>query len=914
MDKEQVLSFIEYAKRNNAVRIKLSSMELTELPNEIFLLLNLEELFLYNNQLYSLPIEITNLTKLNHLDLRNNKFENLPNEIGQLKNLKTLRLNDNKIKASELSKISALSNLDKLHLRSNGFSELPEEIGLLTSLSELDISFNNISRLPIEFSHLTNLVTLQIGNNKFSDFPLPITSLTQLLELHFQNNLISSIPPQIGELGNLSALNFEGNRLVTDVPIEFAQLTNLSILNLGKTGFETFPKPLCQLTKLTELYLHQNNLTSLPTEINNLTNLVTLDLASNKLTTLPVEIQQLTELKYLDLRGNPLPIPPEILEKRYEPKDIINYYIEHIKSQKRLSMNECKLLFVGQGSVGKTSLVHRILYSTFDQNQTKTDGISIKQWQVEGREKRKSDSQIKLNIWDFGGQEIMHATHQFFLTKRSLYLLVLDARLTQEENRVEYWLKIIQSFGGESPVLIVGNKTDQHPLDIDRTGLQKKYPNIVGILETSAATGVGIESLKTEIAKQVDTLPHVRDLLPEAWFTVKSKLEELGKDKNFIAQDEYLDLCDANDVTDETSKHTLIGFLHDLGVVLHFQDDPRLESLGILNPQWVTNGVYKILNSHELFQNQGRLTLSMLNNVLNLPEYPSNKRLFIVDMMKKFELCYDIEPDKSFLIPDLLPKDEPYTGVWDSELAFQIHYNILPSSIITRFIVRMNAFVHKTVWRSGVVLKSGGNTALVKADYEDRIIYIWVSGDENTRRDFLSAIRVELDAIHKTIAKIDATEKVPLSKRPEVIFDYQELLQFERDGIFDFPKSINGRSIKISVQQLLDGVATQEARQHDAVDSLRIRREPGPIIFTGTYAKKKTLLRLILTFIFAKIPKAGGRLLLDIFGRDRANESTAIIIGYVVAVIIILIVLGIINPIVFLNAFTNLWRFFFPLK
>ena len=54
----------------------------------------------------------------------------------------------------------------------------------------------------------------------------------------------------------------------------------------------------------------------------------------------------------------------------------------------------------------------------------------------------------------------MHATHQFFLTKRSLYLLVLDARLTQEENRVEYWLKIIQSFGGESPVLIVGNKGD----------------------------------------------------------------------------------------------------------------------------------------------------------------------------------------------------------------------------------------------------------------------------------------------------------------------------------------------------------------------------------------------------------------------------------------------------------------------
>ena len=198
-------------------------------------------------------------------------------------------------------------------------------------------------------------------------------------------------------------------------------------------------------------------------------------------------------------------------------------------------LNESKMLVVGQGSVGKTSIVQQILSGTFNQNQLKTEGIAVNQWQVEGSEKRETEgqppseienrkSEIRLNIWDFGGQEIMHATHQFFLTKRSLYLLVLDARLTQEENRVEYWLKIIQSFGGESPVLIVGNKTDQHPLDIDRTGLQKKYPNIVGILETSAATGAGIEALKAEIAKQVDILPHVRDLLPETWFTVKSKL------------------------------------------------------------------------------------------------------------------------------------------------------------------------------------------------------------------------------------------------------------------------------------------------------------------------------------------------------------------------------------------------------
>ncbi len=327
----------------------------------------------------------------------------------------------------------------------------------------------------------------------------------------------------------------------------------------------------------------------------------------------------------------------------------------------------------------------------------------------------------------------MHATHQFFLTKRSLYLLVLDSRLTQEENRVEYWLKIIQSFGGESPVLIVGNKIDQHPLDIDRTGLQKKYPNIVGILETSAATGAGIEELKAAITEQVNNLPHVRDLLPETWFTVKTKLEELGRQSNFITHDKYLELCAENEVSDETSQRTLIGFLHDLGVVLHFQDDPRLEALGILNPQWVTNGVYKILNSHTLFQNKGVLTTSMLDEILNLPEYPRGKRLFIVDMMKKFELCYDIESDKTFLVPDLLPKDQPelkFNGV----PAFEYAYPVLPSSVITRFIVRMNQKIDDGfVWRTGVVLKIGENKALVKADIEDRKITIAIDGVEYSR-------------------------------------------------------------------------------------------------------------------------------------------------------------------------------------
>ena len=416
---------------------------------------------------------------------------------------------------------------------------------------------------------------------------------------------------------------------------------------------------------------------------------------------------------------------------------------------------------------------------------------------------------------ELGGQEIMHATHQFFLTKRSLYLLVLDSRLTQEENRVEYWLKIIQSFGGESPVLIVGNKIDQHPLDIDRTGLQKKYPNIVGILETSAATGAGIEELKAAITEQVNNLPHVRDLLPETWFTVKTKLEGLGRESNFITHDKYLELCAENEVSDETSQRTLIGFLHDLGVVLHFQDDPRLEALGILNPQWVTNGVYKILNSHTLFQNKGVLTISMLDEILNLPEYPRGKRLFIVDMMKKFELCYDIEADKTFLVPDLLPKDEPAELKFNGIPAFEYAYPVLPSSVITRFIVRMNQKIDDgLVWRTGVVLKIGENTALVKADIEDRKITIAIDGLEHTRRDALSAIRYQLDEIHGSIKGLNPQKRVPIPNAPNAEpLEYDYLLMLEREGQETHLVKDGDRLVKVNVREIFSGIESESQRK-----------------------------------------------------------------------------------------------------
>src|SRR5262249_44679423 len=135
------------------------------------------------------------------------------------------------------------------------------------------------------------------------------------------------------------------------------------------------------------------------------------------------------------------------------------------------------------------------------------------------------------------------------------------------------------------------------------------------------------------------------------------------------------------------------------------------------------------------------------------------------------------------LVPDLLPKDEP-TLDFHATPAFEYHYPVLPSSVMTRFIVRMNQKIDSNqVWRSGVLLKIGDNRALVKADLEDRIVRIAIDGLEHTRRDALAAIRYQLDEIHASIKGLNPEKFVPVPgavhARP---LKYEYILKLERAG------------------------------------------------------------------------------------------------------------------------------------
>jgi internalin A len=784
----RLLHVIEKAAESGASQLDLSYRELSELPPEIGRLEHLVALDLCGNDLVALPPEIGRLKRLVQLDVRHNRLVALPPEIGALEALASLDLRRNRLTSLPVQ-MARMQNLRALDLRQNRLQALPQVLLALTGLEELQLWANPLLALPLEIARLQRLTLLNLGGSAMTTIPAGLWRLTGLERLVLDCTRVTNLPPEIQCLRNLVYLELHHNRL------------------------NALPPEIGQLEQLLALILHHNAINHLPPEIGSLRRLQHLDLHANQLVSLPPEMDRLTSLQTLSLSENPLSVPPEILAKRENPTAVLTYYLDHLDGHKR-PLNEAKMVLVGQGGVGKTSLVKRLVTGEFDLQEPATQGIAIQPWDI-----RVNETEIRLNVWDFGGQEIMHATHQFFLTKRTLYLLVVDSRLNEEENRLEYWLKIIQSFGGDSPIIVVGNKSDLFALDLDRRGLQLKYPQVRGIVAISCLTEQGLDKLKARIAREVTRMPHVRDVLLDAWFQVRREIEALKKD--YVPYETYLEICQAHGITDERSQRTLIGFLHDLGVVLNFQGDPRLEDTNILNPQWVTDGVYRILNSESLLNKRGWLERTDLDKVLDPVVYPRHRHPFLLNMMRKFELCFEFDglEDERFLVPDLLSREAPDTGDWTGALAFRYVYNVLPSSVISRFIVRMHPYLYEDVyWRNGVLVADQGNVALIEADREERRVDVRVRGPERTRRALLSIVRFHFDAIHGSLSGIQVERRVPLPGHPEIAVDYQYLLDLELMGERSLvPPGLRRR---IEVRALLDGVDLNTVQR----EAVRVRQ------------------------------------------------------------------------------------------
>jgi len=755
-------------QQNQITGLCLCKCELKELPPEIVNLQNLTVLDLGDNQLSSLPPEIVNLQNLTVLSLGGNQLSSLPAEIVKMQNLTVLSLGQNQL-SSLPPEIGELQNLTKLSLIFNQLSSLPPEIGELQNLTVLELVINQLSSLPAEIVKLQNLTVLGLGVNQLSSLPAEIVKLQHLTALKLYNNQLSSLPPEIGNLQNLTELKLYNNQL-SSLPPEIGELQNL-----------------------TWLYLSYNQLSSLPPEIRELQKLQKIELSNNKLTQFPkalldlnLEVKWDTDKYGICIKNNPFQNPPiEIVKQGRQA--IIDYYTA-LEEQSR-PLNESKLIFIGDGAAGKTSLMKRLLGQEFNPQESQTHGININTLEM----KDNNNNDIKLHCWDFGGQQIMHATHQFFLSKRCLYLLVIDSR---RETSVDYWLKHAQTFGKDSPVIIVINKSDENlHFHLSPRKLKPNFPNLKGIQRVSCTTKKGISELKTKIQNSLADIELINTKFPEKWFKVKTALAEKAQQVNFTSFESYVDICQKNGINQETEQNTLINFLHDLGIINHFQDK-WLRETNVINPQWLTEAVYTIINAPKLVNN-GKLHREDLQKLLNQEIYPERKHDYILELMKKFEICYAID-ENQYLLPDLFPISEPdFEFETNNSLRFILEYDFLPKSIFTRFIIRMHReIVNKTYWRTGVLLKDSMSQTFALIETKHKSLILEINGEK--KREYLAILSFALTDIQSNFNNLKVTEKIGLPDNPELSVNHNHLLKLAKNGQSEYYPENSDKSYKIN--------------------------------------------------------------------------------------------------------------------
>jgi internalin A len=279
-------------------------------------------------------------------------------------------------------------------------------------------------------------------------------------------------------------------------------------------------------------------------------------------------------------------------------------------------------------------------------------------------------------------------------------------------------------------------------------------------------------------------------------------------------------LCAENGEKEATGQDSLATHLHNLGIALNYKDDARLRDTHVLNPHWVTNGIYKILNAPLLAKLKGELRLADAAQILNATEYPRNMHRFLFDLMKKFQLCFTFpDDDAHYLIPELLDKQESMeAAVFRPEecLNFEYRYPVLPEGLLPRFIVRTHSLsAGQPRWRTGVMLAFESNRALVKADVQDKRVFIAVSGPMAGRRRLLAVIRSDFERIHADISKLTPEALVPVPGHPNLSVRYSKLLALEAKGKRKFDEELDGDVIELDVQELLNGVDLEGTRQRE---------------------------------------------------------------------------------------------------
>jgi internalin A len=565
-------------------------------------------------------------------------------------------------------------------------TELPDEIGTLSELEHLIVDSSALRKVTPCLWQLRKLQSLTLGAQTGDDCEL------------------SELPPGISQLSELRELLLGGAR-VRSLPPDITRLTNLEDLRMGYNDLTAIPAEVFELASLRKLYLHSNRIGSIPSAIGRLRNLQHLDVGRNELTTLPAALGRLP-LVTLDLAHNPLAAPlPELAE---QGTGAILSYLKSLEDD-GIPIYEAKILLTGEGEVGKTSLVRALRHLPYKPDLSTTHGIELAALTLKHPT---LDACIVLNLWDFGGQEVYRITHQFFFSRRSLYLIVWKPRQGEHQNAVEQWLRLIRlRVGSELIAMIVATHADERRPELDVPYLQHQFgPVIAGQWLIDSKSGRGVDQLAAAIIERAATLPQMGFHISERWLTVRDELKTLGEPQ--IAYDRYCEMCRRHGL-DDSACAALADLLHDLGHIVYFSGDEGLRDVLVLQPEWLTKAIGYVLEDEQTRQNAGELNHSRLGEIWQPPgkdPYDPVYYPYFLRLMEKFDMSYRIPDTDRSLIAQLVPYERPagatlgdIDGFRDQTLLFELAEDA--PGLIAWITVRTDRFATGTYWRRGALLE-----------------------------------------------------------------------------------------------------------------------------------------------------------------------------------------------------------------
>ncbi|XP_047130618.1 ras-related protein Rab6 isoform X1 [Hydra vulgaris] len=172
-------------------------------------------------------------------------------------------------------------------------------------------------------------------------------------------------------------------------------------------------------------------------------------------------------------------------------------------------LRKFKLVFLGEQSVGKTSLITRFMYDSFDNTYQATIGIDFlsKTMYLE-------DRTVRLQLWDTAGQERFRSLIPSYIRDSSVAVVVYDITNVNSFQQTSKWIDDVRvERGSDVIIMLVGNKTDlaeKRQVATESGEAKAKELNVM-FIETSAKAGHNVKQLFRKVASALPGMENTPD-------------------------------------------------------------------------------------------------------------------------------------------------------------------------------------------------------------------------------------------------------------------------------------------------------------------------------------------------------------------------------------------------------------------